>query len=71
MAAAAMVSLPPLSTMTIGAISSIPPLPQSTTTVVDEDRHRRHGHRLSPHSTMTAIAAVNEDNWRCRLHHTE
>ena len=64
MAAAAMVSLPPLSTTMIGAVGSIPPPPLSTTTVVDKDRHCRHQYRLPPHSTMIAIAAVNDDDWR-------
>ena len=75
MAAAAMTSLSPLSTTTIEAVGSIPPPPPSTTTFVDEDRHHRRRHRLPPHSTMTAIAAVNDDgavnddDGRCRLHH--
>ena len=42
MAVAAMASLP--STMTISAVGSIPPPPLLTTTVMDEDRHRRCQH---------------------------
>jgi len=64
MAVAAMVSLPPLSTMTIGAVGSIPPPPLSTTTVMDEDRHRRRRYRLPLHSMMTSIAPVNDDDHR-------
>ena len=71
MAAAEMASLLPPSTTTIRTISSIPLPPALTKTGVNEDRHRRCQRRQSaPSMTMTTIAAFNDDDWRCWLHHT-